>query len=225
MNPGAPDAWIFDQTHQAYYQPSTGYWAVPHPTTGQWQYYPPSGPSALPHTSHQATSTPAPATTPVGEEEDGEVKDDVGWGGLMEPEQLAEAVKKTKNGAASNATVAAQPQQYDDPRLYAYNPNRRERTPPKETPSHILRLVVEDSNVLNLGSVVVIDAREGGVHIGRDRCEKGAQARLRLKEMEVSKTHAVVYWQEKVAKDEEREIPAREEGWFIVDLGQILCVL
>jgi hypothetical protein len=70
----------------------------------------------------------------------------------------------------------------------------------------ILRLVVVRSNVLESG-VVIIDGRDGGVQIGRDR-DKGGTAKLRLKEMEVSKTHAVVYWSEE------------ETNWCIVDLGE-----
>lgn len=81
----------------------------------------------------------------------------------------------------------------------------------------ILRLVVSKSDVLDNG-VVIIDGREGGVQIGRDR-DKGGSARLRLKEMEVSKTHAVVYWS------------ADESKWCIVDLGAssvrraMICIL
>jgi hypothetical protein len=70
----------------------------------------------------------------------------------------------------------------------------------------VLRLVVERSDVLDAGLVAMIDAREGGVQIGRDRCERGAPARVRLKEMAVSKTHATVY---------------HDEGWWIVDQGEL----
>jgi len=69
----------------------------------------------------------------------------------------------------------------------------------------ILRLVVTTSDVLDRG-VVIIDGREGGVQIGRDR-DNGGNARLRLKEMQVSKSHAVVYWS------------GDDSQWCIVDLG------
>ena len=72
------------------------------------------------------------------------------------------------------------------------------------------------SEVLSVGSVVVVDAREGGVQLGRDRCERGAQARVRVKEMEVSKTHALVYWGLRGDADEEE---SGERGWWVVDLG------
>ena len=77
--------------------------------------------------------------------------------------------------------------------------------------SHILRFVVTKSEVMSVGGVVVVDARDGGVQVGRDRCEKGGQGRVRIKEMEVSKTHAVVYWG--------RPGDQVDEGWSIVDLG------
>lgn len=70
----------------------------------------------------------------------------------------------------------------------------------------VLRLVISVSEVLDNHHVAIIDAREGGVQIGRDRCERGAPARIRLKEMLVSKTHAVVYHD-------------AAEGWCIVDTG------
>ena len=69
-----------------------------------------------------------------------------------------------------------------------------------------LRLVVTESNVLATGQVISIDTRPGGIQIGRDRCERGGQARIRLKEMAVSKTHATVYY---------------DEGWYVVDQGEI----
>ena len=88
--------------------------------------------------------------------------------------------------------------------------------PLNAVPSHVLRLVVIKSELLTLGEIAVLDAREGGVQIGRDRCEKGGAARVRLKEMEVSKTHAVVHWGQGGGDDEEKE------GWWVVDLGEHL---
>jgi hypothetical protein len=52
--------------------------------------------------------------------------------------------------------------------------------------------------------------------------EKGGQVRLRLKEMEVSKTHAVIYW----GKGGEEDGESRDgdgdgdDGWWLVDLGR-----
>lgn len=206
------DAWIHDPSHGVYYQPSSGYYAVPDPHTGQWTY--------LPSNSFQQASSSISATAhasvATGEREDGEVEDDVGWGGLMEPEELEEAMRKTNAKPHSSAQEKHPAYVFKEPEWDASV--RREPTPPRPTPSHILRLVVDASEVLTPGDVAVIDAREGGVQIGRDRCEKGAQARLRLKEMEVSKTHAVVYWGK--GTDERKGEEELAEGWWIIDLGE-----
>jgi pSer/pThr/pTyr-binding forkhead associated (FHA) protein len=89
----------------------------------------------------------------------------------------------------------------DDDRHPAYT------TSDADPGAHLVRLVVRRSKALTHGAVAVLDAREGGIQLGRDRCERGAPARVRVREMEVSKTHAVVYW---------------DDGWFIVDLGSTL---
>lgn len=70
----------------------------------------------------------------------------------------------------------------------------------------LLRLVVAESSVLQEGGVVVIDSREEGVQIGRDR----AVDRLRLKEMPVSKVHATIFFGQGGEWD---------DAWFAVDLG------
>ena len=69
--------------------------------------------------------------------------------------------------------------------------------------AQVLRLVVLESDVLDPGKIAMIDSRPEGVQLGRDK--QPGQLRVRLKEMAVSKTHAVVY---------------RGEEWCIVDLGE-----
>ena len=78
--------------------------------------------------------------------------------------------------------------------------------PAAAPPVRLLRLVVSRSDIFALGAVAVIDSREGGIQIGRDR----ASDRLRLKEMQVSKMHATVYFG-----------PGGEwdDAWFVVDAG------
>ncbi|ODO06865.1 hypothetical protein I350_04225 [Cryptococcus amylolentus CBS 6273] len=229
------DTWVYDAASGVYYHAPSNTYAVPDPTTGQWSYIP------APHFHHASSSTgfsnPAPAQTASSEsnntggfrgKEEGEVEDDVGWGGLMEPEQLAEIQRTGKlkeKGVAGKAAPAAAEQEmapygdtpsYDDPALYAYQSGADEILElPKERPDHLLRLVVQAtaSPKVVVGQVAVIDSREGGVQLGRDRCERGAQARVRLRELEVSKTHAVVYWTEE-SQDEHDQ-----EGWRVVDLG------
>lgn len=80
-------------------------------------------------------------------------------------------------------------------------------TPATRKAIAVLRLVVEQSDVLDVGGVALFDTREGGIQIGRDRCERGAPPRLRLKEMAVSKTHATVY---------------HDDGWWVVDQGEFV---
>jgi hypothetical protein len=137
--------WIWDSANGVYFDPHSLTYAVP--DKGGWKYV---------NSLDMKESL-----------EEGEIDDDVGWGGLREP-------------TARTAKV-----------------------------EHILRLVVERSSLLE--GVAVIDDREGGVQLGRDRCENGAVVRIRLKEMPVSKTHAVVYWG--TGGDE-------VENWYIVDLGK-----
>ena len=79
-----------------------------------------------------------------------------------------------------------------------------------ETPETSLRLVVSKSEVCPVGHVAMIDpAMDGGVQLGRDR--KDGELRLRVKEMEVSKTHAVVY--------------CKDGDWWVVDLGEFFLWL
>lgn len=255
------DSWVWDPTHQLYYSPFSQAYAYTDPTTGQWVYLPTSSlgtdPSAHAESSAAAAARAGNAKS---EREEGEIEDDVGWGGLMEPEELekvmqsqaasqAKAAEKLhQNGTTTSRELEKHPAYggggsnttYDDPSLYAYDRSRlRSPSPPlssakdkdKEVPNHILRLVVISSPTLAEGSVAVLDAREGGVQLGRDRCEKGAQPRLRIKEMEVSKTHGVVYWGTEGGKKEEWELIASdeeedkgEEGWWIVDLGRSLLL-
>ncbi|RXK41805.1 hypothetical protein M231_00804 [Tremella mesenterica] len=163
--------------------------------------------------------------------EDGEIEDDVGWGGLMDPEKLAEVVQNKQNLSSSSSSHPTINKQfpfltkhpaYDDPSIYSFPAETDEPNDLVKMPGHILRLVVDRSDCLEVGQVAVIDAREGGIQLGRDRCERGGVARVRLREMEVSKTHGVVYWGKSgnVSPDEgDEEEEEEEEGWWVVDLG------
>lgn len=70
-----------------------------------------------------------------------------------------------------------------------------------------LRLVVLESTVLDVGHIAMIDPSEEGVQVGRDRSDQSAPPRLRIKEMEVSKTHAVFF--------------CDDGKWSLVDLGSL----
>ncbi|KAI0734201.1 hypothetical protein C8Q72DRAFT_454408 [Fomitopsis betulina] len=71
-----------------------------------------------------------------------------------------------------------------------------------------LRLLVQQSSILSRRhSLAVLDGHTE-VHIGRDAAPSGSETpRIRLKEMEVSKLHATIYW----------ELERRE--WAVVDMG------
>ncbi|KAK8849624.1 hypothetical protein IAR55_004959 [Kwoniella newhampshirensis] len=284
-----PDTWIYDHARRLYFHPLSNSYAIPDPVTGQWTYLPatefrsgePSGiqRGTPPYTyggsigvgegrkssnaGKRAHGTPDADGS--ADREEGEIEDDVGWGGLMDPERLAQVVKSTStnvNGNGSTTRSSQQyasssnpkhpsysnpssstaaplmptvaPIQYDDPILYAYPPSSSsEMTKGRdqhERPNHILRLVVVSSQCLDPGGVAIIDTREDGVQLGRDRCENGGRARVRLREMEVSKTHAVIYWGQGGGADMTGDISgmdsegrngeeAEEGGWWVVDLG------
>lgn len=214
---GSAITWIWDPIHQLYYSPGSGTYSYPDPMTGQWVYVPASSFAS----TSTGTGTSVPAENKEVEKEEGEIEDDVGWGGLMEPEQLDQALKtKGKGGTPMHARVGAGVEEkhpaYGGSNV-RYDTSSRDRSPSptKETPNYLLRLVVLSSPSLTPGHLVVIDAREGGIQIGRDRCEKGSHPRVRVREMEVSKTHAVVYWGQGVEE---------KEGWWVVDLGMSRCL-
>ncbi|WWC65765.1 uncharacterized protein I303_108387 [Kwoniella dejecticola CBS 10117] len=257
-NPSS-DTWIYDHLHKVYFHPLTNTYAVPDPTTGQWNYVPASqihNASTSTTDTQQYIGSSDAANNPLEDKEEGEIEDDMGWGGLMEPEKLAQIEKDGKsksnstkshdanaNGNAKQAYAytpssgilgqekhPAYVVPYDDPTLYAYpsisgDEEEGVEKPTKERPNDTLRLVVLKSNCLEIGQVAILDTREDGIQLGRDRCEKGGQARVRLKEMEVSKTHAVIYWGTAAGTggegDAEAETGAEvdSEGWWIVDLG------
>lgn len=169
------------------------------------------------------------------EPEEGEIEDDVGWGALMDPEKLAR-IESTKN-----PVYAASPQRRDPYGRETYFDGTPTAGDPllaheqeEDDSKNLLRLVVKRSQVLEIGSVAVLDARKDGTQLGRDR---GAEARVRIKEMEVSKTHAVVFYQyssrsprrasrspspygSRTATPEVKR--PDDSGWFVSDLGSTL---
>ncbi|KIR56666.1 hypothetical protein I315_00845 [Cryptococcus gattii Ru294] len=237
------DTWVFDSGKGVFYHAPSNTYAVPDSFTGQWSY----------HTAsefHQASSSnvhqkslegPLNRTTMKSDggresEEEGEIQDDVGWGGLMEPEKLAEIEKATqkrgkRNGERGNgefrqcwtAGEAVSSYRGANSPLPPDIPVSDSELPAEPSDYTLLRLVVisTKSPKVSTGQIAVIDTREGGVQIGRDKCEKGAPARIRLREMEVSKTHALIYWGENGNQQIEVEEDSKKngEGWWIVDLA------
>ena len=200
------DSWVYDPHHRVYFHVQSNTYAIPDPSTGQWSYLPAQSFQSAGQSSTLLSASTSDQTRPASKE-DGEVDDDVGWGGLMDPDKLEAVIKSKASSTGPISHVEKHP-------AYQVRRAREATPPPRSTPNHILRLVVSRSEILPVGGVVVVDAREGGVQLGRDRCEKGSQARVRVKEMEVSKTHAVVYWG--LGEDGEG---MEKEGWWVVDLG------
>ncbi|WOO76580.1 Angiogenic factor with G patch and FHA domains 1 [Vanrija pseudolonga] len=217
------EAWVWNAALGVYYQAASDTYALAS-ASGEWTYLTPAELAEGKHT----TSSNAAAGPSRHEREEGEVLDDVGWGGLMAPEDLARAVgdKSGGKGEEKKRPEPATKNGYDpygrkgDP--YGRDassdntPDRHASASPPPIPPHILRLVVKRSRALQPGAVAVLDAREGGIQLGRDRCERGAAARVRVREMEVSKTHALVYWGSGASGG------ADPDAWHVVDLGSTL---
>ncbi|EPT05643.1 hypothetical protein FOMPIDRAFT_41070, partial [Fomitopsis schrenkii] len=71
-----------------------------------------------------------------------------------------------------------------------------------------LRLLVQQSSILSRKHTLAVLDGHAEVQIGRDAAPSGSETpRIRLKEMEVSKLHATIYW----------ELERRE--WAVVDMG------
>lgn len=87
--------------------------------------------------------------------------------------------------------------------------------PPIKAP--LLRLVVVRSSLLSPNSVALVDP-DDGISIGRD---KSYEKKIRLKELEVSKCHCVVFWL-RGEQIEAVEMQDKAEGkWMITDLGSV----
>lgn len=93
-------------------------------------------------------------------------------------------------------------------------------------PIRVLRLVKLSSDVLpREHTVAILDDRPEGYLLGRDRVPHSPL--IRLKEMEVSKTHArIFFWNERqeIGVDDGWELVTDEnfrgEGFYVVDVGQ-----
>ncbi|KLT44618.1 hypothetical protein CC85DRAFT_242272 [Cutaneotrichosporon oleaginosum] len=218
----ASETWVWNPSLGVYYHAASDMYAIP--SAGEWTYC---------TAAELAARGGAGPSTAAGtqEMEEGEVEDDVGWGGLMDPEKLARVVASTTGPTHPSADGGRSTHDNDrDRERYGngHDPYGRseEPEPEKPAPDHILRFVVRRSKVLPLGGVVLLDARPGGIQIGRDRRGAGDPARVRVREMEVSKTHALVYWgrEGRVDAAVRAAVPKPEdaEGWWIVDLGSTL---
>ena len=85
-----------------------------------------------------------------------------------------------------------------------------------KAPTSILRLVVKSSAVLPSKRRVAILDTKTEVQIGRDRPISQDTPRIRLKELEVSKFHATLYWN----SEHERWAAGNSDGDDIVGYGK-----
>ncbi|KAE9407740.1 hypothetical protein BT96DRAFT_82864 [Gymnopus androsaceus JB14] len=79
------------------------------------------------------------------------------------------------------------------------------RSSQPSSPNTCLRLLVLKSQVIPKAQVAVVDGFSE-ILLGRDEPISDTVARIRLKEMEVSKLHSTIYWDS-------------SEGWCVVDMG------
>lgn len=244
------ETWVWNATLGVYYHAPSQTYALPN-ATGEWAYLSPEelaarGANIGPSSSSAAATAPSFAPLGSTEMEEGEVEDDVGWGGLMDPDKLAHVVATTTTNSTSASSRRWTDREWDrdrdrdrergraptlgnghDPygRMDAANPVPSSSPSPTPIPGHILRLVVRRSKALPHGAIALLDARPGGIQIGRDRGVKGDIARLRVREMEVSKTHAVVYWGREGRVDAAVRRPhaavCHGEGKNSQDLGEV----
>jgi hypothetical protein len=198
-----------------YFSTTANLYAKPNQLTGQWEYQ-----------SAGETSAAGAANASKAFAEDRSV----GWAMLDDKDDRED----DKDLAEAVATTTQRDQGltgYNDPVAYAYPADATAGflTHPKVIASsqvevsaavapkttQILRLVVVKSGILRDSErVAVIDSREDGFIIGRD---KNHRPRIRLKEMEVSKVHATVFWGDgKGSLDDEEG----DEGYWLVDNGE-----
>lgn len=153
-------AWLWDASHQLYYNSSTQVWAAPK-ADGTWQYSTPPASSTSSRRATDYTDLDDPAALP----------EDQVWPGEEEPSMQ----------------------------------DRHAHTP-------LLRLVLRSPSSLFPApqAVALVDPTEP-VSIGRD---KSYTPRIRLKELPVSKDHAVVCWVE-----EDVRLGKSQGYWAVVDSG------
>lgn len=169
-----------------YFSQTGNVYAKPDPGTGQWIYQ-----SAGETSAAGAAAAAATAETAV-----------VGWAMLAEDGGNSTKGNPTRREPSNPVTTTASTD--------LDRPDEREAT----TPIAILRLVALTSKVLSPGErIAVIDTRDDGFILGRDKTHR---PRIRLKEMQVSKVHATVFWGDgKGSLDDEEG----EEGFWLVDNG------
>jgi len=254
MDPASSD-WVWVAEHNAYWSPRSQAYARPNPyaSTG-WDYIPvpatvqkagdssnashvvqdievPSGRSRVDYSDLQESGreTRAGERERSHEEEAGGIGN-VGWGLDIvlpgeEPGKAIATNPDTKNAGAATVTPAGQLASLES------SANIAKQTDKLRQPT-FLRLVKVDSSSSPLppqASLVIFDSRTSGYLIGRDK--HLTKPVLRLKELPVSKTHAIVWFGRRdkdlsdVVRDNEGRIEARDHRdnddrrFWIADCG------
>ncbi|KAI5449434.1 hypothetical protein NCC49_004718 [Naganishia albida] len=227
--------WTWVPQYQLFYSASTATWARVDPQTGEWTYTPAQ--QERPNTGHSmatnaeerefadvgwALEADIEGTSKARHEEESRRKGDIGHSyttatpdGRQDPSLYLSAGTSRKDGGTHHdGTKSSGPLERNDAIISAAPIARTTPPIPPTTPA-VLRLVLVKSAVLpSEAKIAILDSREGGYHLGRDR--SASHPVLRMKEMEVSKVHALVYYGVK----EERYAGGTEgKAWWIIDLG------
>jgi hypothetical protein len=200
------DDWKWVPEYSMYFSAKSNTYAKPNAWTGDWEY-------------QSAGETSAAGAAAVASQV-------VGWAMLEEDGKglQDEDDAKRRDPSATSAST-----KWNDPSIYPHQPLAPISSTPVLSSKHdqddqptdaprsdqILRLVALKSSILTGAErVAVIDSREDGFIIGRD---KNFHPRIRLKEMEVSKVHATLFWGDgKGSLDDEEG----EAGYWLVDNGR-----
>ncbi len=231
--------WTWIPQYQLYYSSSQCLWAKVDERTGSWEYV-----SAGESSSNVNGGTGSRIGETNGDPNGQEVKkdqnrtesakeevvtslEDVGWAvdipGLDHDDTENTTTSRSSSSRPKAKTAIDSSAATYDPTpsstnyLSAPSHSLHHQSPsPSSLPSaQTLRLLITSSSILppSLGqSLVIIDASPDGIQIGRDKSYK---PRLRLREMEVSKVHAGIYWTDK-------EDAGGVGGFYVVDHGESL---
>lgn len=163
--------WQWKAEFSLFFNPARNLWAQYDAQTGEYIY--------LPSDSDLGTST-------VQEEkskEEGEISD--------EEAQLPALPSSSSSSRPLPST------DYDDPSLYAFPSTTSSRPPTTTTGTtqSTLRLLLVSSSCLppTLNLALLSSLQPDGYTLGRDKQLSPEEGRIRLREMEVSKSHAIVY--------------------------------
>ncbi|CED84629.1 SMAD/FHA domain [Phaffia rhodozyma] len=214
--------WTWQPEYGLFYHPGRNLWAQYDQTTGEYKYLPPSS------TEEESQDDKALDNE---EREEGEISDDGG-------PTLNTSSSTTSTFTHSNRYHHHPEQDYhsslsssntlsfSDASKYAF-PGKEEPacgfssvstvTPARQLKPYDLRLLRVSSSCLSSKHKLAIlsSSQPDGYAIGRDKQLSPEEGRVRLKELEVSKSHAVVYFvpPEMVSTERELLVPVEEEGW------------